>query len=231
MADTIDVAAFTAACSAIAGGTGFLISYFLAGRREDRTKRLQLTLEHTSSQIREFYAPLVALTDQLNTTAKVKEELFSNKGGEDRRNLELLFYNTFFLPIHNQISDIIKTKVHLLEGDSIPDSFQKYFGHFTSERAYYYLTERQIDLSGVVVSDYPPKFYWDVRRGFDEVTTRYENSLKELRHSDLPIVGLKYRRRINSERISQPVQPINPRTPAYVATSVTLESGEAAEKS
>jgi hypothetical protein len=64
-----------AVIAAVVGGLGWIAAYLLTGIREDRTKRLQLTIEHASTQIKEFYAPLMALTDQLDTTATVKESV------------------------------------------------------------------------------------------------------------------------------------------------------------
>jgi hypothetical protein len=63
--DSVTTILVTAAVGAVVGGMGWIAAYILTGLREDRTKRLQLTIEHTSTQIREFYAPLMALTDQL----------------------------------------------------------------------------------------------------------------------------------------------------------------------
>jgi hypothetical protein len=113
-ADTLSGILITAAIGAVIGGVGWIIAYILTGLREDRTKRLQLTIEHTSTQIKEFYAPLTALTDQLNTLVLVKRSVVGD-GPEDQA-LSGLFYAKFFLPIHEEINAILKSKVHLLEG-------------------------------------------------------------------------------------------------------------------
>jgi hypothetical protein len=70
------IAAFIAAVVAVAGW--FILSY-LTGRREDRTKRLQLTMEHSEKQIGEFYAPLLGLLEQLDTTYRVKERMITQE--------------------------------------------------------------------------------------------------------------------------------------------------------
>ena len=182
-ANTLGGAVTGAAVAALAGGIGWITAYVLNSQREDRTKRLQLTIEHTSTQLRDFYAPLVALTEQLDTLAQVKEEIIKGKSQEVIYDLTGTFYENFFLPIHTEINSILKTKVHLLEGASTPQSFVSYFEHYAGERAYWQLAKMGKDVSQMHVFGYPSEFYYDVRRGYQTVLDRYEASLAELRHS------------------------------------------------
>lgn len=180
--DTLTSAVTTIAVTALVGGVGWIAAYVLNGLRDDRTKRVQLTIDHASTQIREFYAPLVALTDQLNTLAEIKDEVVKGKTQEISNDLAGTFYNKFFLPIHEEINAILKTKVHLLEGASTPLSFGRYFEHYASEKAYWQLAQAGKEVAQMRVSKYPSEFYWDVRRGYQTVQERYEEGLKELRH-------------------------------------------------
>lgn len=132
-----------AIATAAVAAVGWTLAYFLTGWREDRTKRLQLELEHASEQIREFYAPLAALTDQLDSTADVYDRVIEGKSEEERDALSGLFYARFFLPIHEQINEILKKKVHLLEGPTPPKSFTYYFQHYATEKAYWNLRGRE----------------------------------------------------------------------------------------
>lgn len=166
--------------TAVAAG-GWVVAYILKGWREDRTRRLEIELDHASAQMREFYAPLVALTDQLNTTAGVTALVTQGKPPEEAHELSGLIYSRFFVPLHDEINTILKTKVHLLEGRMIPRSFEDYFAHYSTERAYWTLTELGKDVSRVTVPGYPSSFYYDVRKGYSDVIARYEDTLKELR--------------------------------------------------
>src|SRR5262249_9743725 len=94
-ATSLNSAITTAAIAALVGGLGWIVAYVLNGFRDDRTKRLQLTIEHTSTQIREFYAPLVALTDQLDTTVSVKTAAVEGKSQEEEYKLSGLIYKEF----------------------------------------------------------------------------------------------------------------------------------------
>ncbi len=166
---------------ALIGGIGWIAAYVLNGERDDRTKRLQLTIDHTSTQIREFYAPLIALTDQLNTMAGVKDTMVQGKDDKQTYDLSAAMHERFFLPIHEEINIILKTKVHLLEELSTPPSFIEYFRHYASEKAYWQLALAGKDVGNVQVPPYPSAFYWDVRRGYESVIARYDSSLGELR--------------------------------------------------
>jgi hypothetical protein len=186
-APTLEIsdAIVTAAITGLVGGAGWIAAYILNSQREDRTKRLQLTIEHTSTQMREFYAPLVALTDQLNTMAFVKTEATRGKSQEVDYDLTATFYDKFFLPIHEEINAILKTKVHLLEGAITPSSFAHYFRHYASEKAYWQLVHAGKDVRHMEVPEFPAEFYHDVRRGYQVVLDRYEQGLEEMRHPRL----------------------------------------------
>jgi hypothetical protein len=108
---------FAAVLTTTGAVVGWAAAYILTGWREDRTKRLQIELDHASAQLKEFYAPLVALTAQLDTTASIKGSVASGMTPEDEHELE----------------------VHLLEGRTTPQSFDEYFEHFTTEKAYWTL--------------------------------------------------------------------------------------------
>jgi hypothetical protein len=175
---TIESAVFGAVTAAV----GWFAGYVLTGWREDRTKRLQLEIERASTQIKEFYAPLMALTDQLDTTVDaVLVRAAKGKEGADYHKLAGLVYDRFFLPIHEEINAILKSKVHLHEGAIPPPSFRDYFAHYAAEKAYWKLSELGEDVSRMEIPGYPETFYRDVRSGYADVVNRYERALEELR--------------------------------------------------
>src|SRR6266436_5464796 len=68
--------------AAIVAVTGWFIAHQLTTRRDDRTKRLELTIAHSEKQISEFYAPLAFLLEQLDTIVGVKEYIEEGKRAE-----------------------------------------------------------------------------------------------------------------------------------------------------
>jgi hypothetical protein len=105
--------------AALMAVTGWFIGSQLTTRREDRTKRLELTIAQCEKQIGEFYAPLVGLLEQLDTIVNVKDNILGQKA-EGVEGLDEITYADYFLPIHKEIISILKTKIHLLEGGVIP---------------------------------------------------------------------------------------------------------------
>jgi hypothetical protein len=180
-AESINHAIWIAAIGAVVSGLGWIAAYFLNGRRDDRTKRIQLTIDHTSTQLSEFYDPLVALTQELAVLANdVKGKTVCGKTEEDKHAIDELFYNDYFLPLHQEITKILYTKVHLAEGEL--ETFPKYFEHYAAEKAYWDLIKKNQDVSNLHPPGYPSEFNFEVRRGRDVVRERYEASIKELRH-------------------------------------------------
>jgi hypothetical protein len=171
-----------AAATAFIAAVGWTLAYFLTGLREERTKRLQLTIEHTASQIKEFYAPLMILTDQLDITVRAKNTVVQGKSIKEEHVLSGDFYKKFFLPIHEEINAILKSKAHLMEGPITPESFLLYFEHYITERAYWTMLESGHDVSNMRVPSFPSNFYYDVKDGREAVIARYDQSLRELRH-------------------------------------------------
>jgi hypothetical protein len=172
------IAAFMAAIVAV---LGWFVASYLTSRREDRTKRLQLTMEHSEKQIGEFYAPLLGLLEQLDTTYRVKERMIE-KEHDNTEIISKIAYKEYFLPLHKEIGEILKHKIHLLEGNFIPESVRAYFDHFTSENIYWRLTEEEKIRSSVEVTEFPGQFYDDIKANLSNVIERYESAVQELRH-------------------------------------------------
>jgi hypothetical protein len=172
------IAAFIAAVVAV---FGWFVASYLTSRREDRTKRLQLTMEHSEKQIGEFYAPLLGLLEQLDTTYRVKERMIEQEH-DNTEIISKIAYKEYFLPLHKEIGEILKHKIHLLEGNFIPESVRAYFEHFTSENIYWRLTEEEKIRSSVEVTEFPGQFYDDIKANLSNVIERYESAVQELRH-------------------------------------------------
>jgi hypothetical protein len=178
---TLAGAISTATIAAVVGALGWICAYVLTGWREDRTKRLQLEIDRTSTQIKEFYAPLRALTDHLDATVDVLNAAVVGKTDDEQHRLSGAIYSRMFLPIHKDIDVILKTKAYLSEGVDPPASFRQYFQHYATEMAYWKLRDDGEDVSGMHIPPFPSEFYHDVRSGHATVTERYDRALRELR--------------------------------------------------
>jgi biopolymer transport protein ExbB/TolQ len=73
MADTSVSSALVSVVGGLVSGLVVLFAtQYLLRWREDRTKRIQLTIEHAEKQLSEFYSPLLALVEQLAETARAR---------------------------------------------------------------------------------------------------------------------------------------------------------------
>jgi hypothetical protein len=175
------LAAFIAALS------GLLVLFFgqfLTRWREDRTKRIQLSIEHAEKQLSEFYSPLLALVEQLDRIAVASDAIYKahkkKNGSLDKSNIDRIMWE-IYSPVHEEILTILKTKIHLIEGFFIPKSVTEYFRHYASQKIYWQLVAKESAIKNIKTVGYPEAFYWDIRNGLSIVSQRYESSLQELR--------------------------------------------------
>jgi hypothetical protein len=69
----------TVIAALIAALSGLLVLFFgqiLTRWREDRTKRIQLSIDHAEKQLSEFYSPLLALVEQLDRIAVASDDMY-----------------------------------------------------------------------------------------------------------------------------------------------------------
>src|ERR1043166_2339997 len=158
--------------------------------RADRLRRLELLMQQTERQIREFYGPIYALIQQIWMVWEVKERIVKGLRTEGTtedlgvlrsRAGEFIGAN-YFAPLHAEIRSILKDRLHLLEGVEMPDSFNEYLKHATMENVQQRLWfEQQINTRSVRGISWNPQFPEDVKAGLDAAMRRYEIYLDELR--------------------------------------------------
>ena len=174
------LAALIAAAVAVFGW--FIVSG-LTRRREDRTKRLELTIQQSEKQTSEFYSPLVFLILRLDAIYRVKKRIVEAQPDIEGKISEVL-YREYFLPTHEEIAALLKTKIHLLEGSDIPESLLGYVRHFTSENLAWRLARDDVHVWRQV-EGFPSEFFDELRKDQQLVYDRYERSVRELRHGVL----------------------------------------------
>jgi hypothetical protein len=173
------IAAIVAATIAI---VGWFAANTLASRREDRTKRLALTIEQTGKQIGEFYAPLQFLFAQLLIAVSVRDALMMKYPEIERKGFGKISYHELFLPIHKEIVNILKTRIHLLESTDLPADFNTYIEHFNAEQLAWRAADLDIAAWEIVQKhNFPTKLPDQLQRGRKAVEQRYEEAMSQLR--------------------------------------------------
>ena len=169
---------------------GWLVTYSLTKRKEDRVRRIENTIKYLERQIQEFYGPLFNLVHQIVVCNHVQFSILygrgtSNISGESKMKIEQFFQEKYFIPLHDEMVRILKTKLYLIEGTELPESFYKYLRHSTQEQVQRALWANYgISTSHVPGIPYPNELYQDVKNSLDNIMIKYEQCLESLEIQD-----------------------------------------------
>jgi hypothetical protein len=156
-----------------------------AEARADYVRRLEILLKQTESKISDFYGPLHGLIHQIWATWEVKERMKGEIDPDTFQKVDHYLGERYFSPMHDEIRILLRSKMHLIEGDSMPPSFYEYIKHSVMENIQINMwNEKQIDTSMIKGINWPMKFPDDVAAGLHAAMTRYEGIIGELRRGE-----------------------------------------------
>jgi hypothetical protein len=96
----------------------------------------------------------------------------------------------YYLPLHTEIREILKTKLFLIDGVEMPESFTTYLMHSVMGDVQRRLSEEDgINTSSVHGVPWPVEFPEDVKAGLDKAMRSYEEIIQELA-SSAAVAGL-----------------------------------------
>lgn len=154
--------------------------------QNDRIRKLESKLKHYERQIEEFYGPLFNAVHQIFIANHIQYDLLkatSNNGEkhlslEDIEKVRRYYHSSYFNDLHSQVRQIIGTKLYLIEGTTMPESFYQYLKHSAQEADQRVLWEEyQIDTSFLKGHPWPKNFYSDIKDGFEKSMKRYQECL------------------------------------------------------
>ena len=150
--------------------------------REDRTRKLERLLRHYERQIEEFYGPLWNMVHQLYVCNHTKSQITPRLPEDQAAKVERYYQSTYFTPLHDEIRQIIKTKLYLIEGTEMPESFYQYLKHALQERDQRQLSEQHhVNTSFLRGAPWPDGFHDDIKNGFITAMRNYEQCLEGLK--------------------------------------------------
>jgi hypothetical protein len=154
----------------------------LSRASEDRTRKLESLKRHYERQIEEFYGPLFNMVHQVFVANHVQSEILKRTDPTDSEKVRDHFHTTYFHPMHAEIRQILRTKLYLIEGSEMPESFYLYLKHAAQEHDQRTLWEQyHIDTSFLPGEPWPDRFLDDIRRGFETAMKNYERCLDGLK--------------------------------------------------
>jgi hypothetical protein len=165
---------------------GWFASYYFAKLKEDRTKRLELRMEHLRRQIEEFYGPLYNLVNEIAVSKEVLDAIVEGESGakltaDEIVKVKVLIRETHMKPLHNQIIAALHSKLYLVDGIDVPPSFREYLHHAIQERLQREIwTQLQVSTVHVRGRPFPAEFRQDVHQGLLAVMKKYEDTVADL---------------------------------------------------
>ena len=170
----INIAIIVALISAVITTAGWLVSHLLEQKRSQKTRAQEARIAFKQRQIEEFYGPLSNLAIQIVVTNHVLFGLLHSKPDE-RSKIEEVFYFEYFQPLHKEARNLIKTKLHLVEGKRLPESFYQYLTASIQEEMQRHLwKDHGLDTKEVKGKPYPDSFTADVQQELEKLMAENE---------------------------------------------------------
>jgi len=164
---------------------GWVVTHILTSFAERRLQRLIFQMEFTRQQLEELYGPLAFLVwEGLQSYSDMKSSLDTHKVFHEGKVLSEEGFKTWlfwveheFLPHDTKIQKLLASKTHLVEGETIPESFLAFLNYYNSWRVNHERWQKQ----GVEYG-WKPKLHWPDT--FDEEVLSTFKMLKK-RHAIL----------------------------------------------
>jgi hypothetical protein len=183
----IPLPVLAALAGALAGGVFSFLNQILVERRK---RREEASLRHLQRQIEELYGPLYGLIqfgaaiNEIEWLRLPKESRDEHGRPRDEQGGKVIgfFREHYYLPLNEQMMELIRTKVYLLDSDGIPDSFANFIRHAAQLDCFHQLW-KEVDISthGIKPIVYPTEFKSDVENTLNKLRKRYNEYIRRLK--------------------------------------------------
>jgi hypothetical protein len=182
----VDTAILVALIGAAITAIGWIVTRVLDSRYSARKSQAEARQRYLQRQIEEFYGPLFSLVWQVFTCNHLQHRILSaGKLDQDQRGRVVEHFATaYFKPLHDEIRQVLKSKLYLVQGADMPQSFYDYLQSSTQEILQHELWAREhIDTSFIQGQRFPDAFFPDIERTLKSLMLEYEAGVKALGHS------------------------------------------------
>ena len=183
------IAALTAAL--VSGGFSVL-TLIVVSKNEKRKRREEARLRYLQRQIEELYGPLYGLI-QFGAAINEVEWLKLPKDSRDQKGWPRdeqggkalqFFREHYYLPLNEQMMELIRTKVYLLNSDGIPDSFANFIRHAAQLDSLHRLWKEaniSTPFDETKVIEYPTDFKSEVQSTLNELRKEYNDYIARMK--------------------------------------------------
>ncbi len=178
------VTAGIAGIAVIVTVVGWNVSHYLAKKREDRTLRIESTINKIERQIEEFYGPLLSRMELIFNVWRIREIIFNKVDNKCRGKIDEFVWKEYFLPLHDEIRDLIKVKFYLVDDQKVASSIKEYLEHSTQE-LFQKRIEKELNISTAHIEGkrWPKDFHPNVLTALSDIKLIREDLIKELKAS------------------------------------------------
>ncbi len=180
--DKETVTLYVGLLAAFVTAAGWVITNYLAKKKEEDFRRQEAKKRRLERQIEEFYGPLYNLIHQIVICNHIQHDILtgnprkdSTQSPSDEDKVRQFFQDKYFVPLHNEMIGILKTKLYLIDGARIPESIREYLHSSIQEQAQGLLwREHGVATDYVKGVAYPNSIYRDVKTGLLNAMRNYE---------------------------------------------------------
>jgi hypothetical protein len=136
----MEIPIVTAIIAASVAAIGWVVGYVLTNRRDRVNQRLTASAKYLEQQLQELYGPLAMLVLEGRRTYRElldvlgRDHVFVAGNPLEGNDLKtwLFWIEHDFFPRNERIKELIMSKTHLIEGESVPPSYLAFLDHWNS---------------------------------------------------------------------------------------------------
>ena len=150
-------------------------------RRSLETARDTAALEHLQRQIEELFSPLLGLIELGNVVNWVERTKVSQAGPDQAGLLREYFAEKHYLQLNTQMSNLIRSKIYLLDSDHIPPSYKEFLRHAAAFECLHELwKDKGVNSDDIKAVPYPSTFKTEVEQSLEKLRSRYNEEIKRI---------------------------------------------------
>ena len=184
------IGAVAALIGALIGGLVNVAGWYVTKRKEDLFRREEASLNYRQRQIEELYGPLFGIIQESRAVYDVARKFVPiNKEGRidvqnfspEHEKIWAHYVDSYIRPLNKQAVELIRSKMYLLDLNTLPDSFRQFLEHAAHLDSVNSLAGEGLNTFPMAPwTGYPPQLYNDVKDTLDSLLNRYKNEIRLL---------------------------------------------------
>jgi hypothetical protein len=168
---------------------GWIVTYYLSRLKDQKLESQKIKLQHLNSQISQFYGPIYSILLENDRIRQLIHKQFGRdaifENGKELTKVEFEtwshYLENYLIPNNRKIINILKDKIHLVQGDSFPSIFREWIDYALGYELYHkQFKDIGREYSFRSISNFPLEFRAEII-----------NIMSQLRKKQFEIVNVK----------------------------------------